>query len=256
MAELLNSRAMSIIVHGDSKAGKSTLITTLPKPILLLDAEAANRFMNLRKIAWDPMTEAPPEYDGTWDMAVVVVRNYSTMVRAYEWLNSGQHDFASLGVDSITEIQVKLKEQVTGDPIAAKMNFDYWGQVLAHMEDMMRKIRDLTAHPTKPLEGIVITAMTHMEDGKWRPFMQGQSRKKAPYFYDIIGYMYVDLVYNQADPTQPPVEVRRMLVGHDPNIISGERVGGRLPRIVDNPNVEQMLDIVFGPKAAQPIAQQ
>lgn len=246
MAELLNSRAMSIIVHGDSKAGKSTLITTMPKPILLFDAEAANRFMDLRKIAWDPMTEAPPEYDGTWDMAVVVVREYSQMARGYEWLNSGQHPFKSVGIDSITEIQVTLKAQVTGDKIAAKMNFDTWGQVLAHMEDLMRSIRDLTAHPTRPLEAVVITAMTHLEDGKWRPFLQGQSRKKAPYFFDVIGYMYVDLVYNQNDPTQPPKEVRRMLVGFDMNIISGERVGGRLPRIVDNPNVTTMLDSVFG----------
>lgn len=250
MTDLIVSRALSCIVHGDSKAGKSTLITTCPLPILLIDAEAAHRFMNLRKIAWDPITEAPPTYDGTWDMAVVVVRSYTHMARAYEWLNSGQHPFKSLGVDSITEIQVKLKEQVTGDPVAGKMNYDTWGMVLAHMEDLMRKMRDLTEHPYHPLEAVVITAMTNMQDGKWRPFMQGQSAKKAPYFYDIIGYVYVDLVYNPNDPTQPPQEVRRMLVGFDPNIIAGERVGGRLPRIIDNPNVSVMLDQIFGP--AQP----
>lgn len=255
MAELITSRALSVIVHGDSKAGKSTLITTCPLPILLLDAEAAHRFMGLRKVAWDPTTEAPPVYDGTWDMAVVVVRSYTHMVRAYEWLNSGQHPFRSVGVDSITEIQVKLKEQVTGDPVAGKMNYDTWGMVLAHMEDLMRKMRDLTEHPYRPIEAIVITAMTHMEDGKWRPFMQGQSRKKAPYFYDIIGYMYVDLVYNPNDPTQPPQEHRRMLVGFDPNIIAGERVAGRLPRIIENPNVSIMLDQIFGPAQQQPINQ-
>lgn len=256
MPELINSRAMSIIVHGDSKAGKSTLITTAPRPILLLDAEAAHRFMNLRKIEWNPMTQAPPVYDGTWDMAVVVVRDYSTMVRSYEWLNSGQHPFRSLGVDSITEIQVKLKEQVAGDPVAAKMNYDKWGAVLAHMEDMMRKMRDLTAHPTHPLEAVIITAMTHMMDGKWRPFMQGQSAKKAPYFYDIIGYMYVELQYNAQDPTQPPVELRRMLAGFDPTIIAGERVQGRLPRIIDNPNVTTMLDTVFGHQQPPPSTNQ
>lgn len=252
MADLITSRAMSIIVHGDSKAGKSTLIATMPGPILLIDAEAAHRFMPGRKIKWDPVTEAPPAYDGTWDIAVVVVDNYQKMTRAYEWLNSGQHPFRSLGVDSVTEIQVKLKEQVTGDPYASKMNYDSWGAVLAHMEKLLRDIRDLTEHPTHPLEAIVITSMTHMSDGKWRPFMQGQSAKKVPYFFDIIGYMYVDLVYNQNDPTQPPTEVRRMLVGFDPNIIAGERVGGRLPRVIDYPRVDTMLDTVFGPR--QPAA--
>ena len=58
--------------------------------------------------------------------------------------------------------------------------------------------------------------------------------------------MYVELQYNAQDPTQPPIEQRRMLVGFDPSIIAGERVGGRLSRIIDNPNVTTMLDTVFG----------
>lgn len=248
MAELINSRAMSVIVHGDSKAGKSTLITTMPGPILLIDAEAAHRFMPGRKVRWDPITEAPPVNDGSWDIAVVVVDSYMKMVRAYEWLNSGQHPFRSVGIDSITEIQVKLREQVSGSPTGAAMDQRKWGELLAYMEDLMRRFRDLTEHPTHPLEAIVITAMTQFQDGKWRPFLQGQSAKKAPYFYDVIGYVYVELVYDPQDPTQPPQEVHRMLTRFDPTIIAGERVGGRLPRIVDNPNVTQMLDAVFGPR--------
>lgn len=245
--QILNTRAMSLIVHGDSKAGKSTIGNSTPAPRLLIDAEAAHRFLPGRKVRWDPITQAPPAYDGTWDTCVVIVRNYQQMTRAYEWLNSGQHPFRSVVIDSVTEIQVKLKEQITGDPYAAKMNYDSWGAVLAHMEKLLRDFRDLTEHPTHPIEAIVLTAMTHFQDGKWRPFMQGQTAKKIPYFFDLIGYMYVDIVYDQNDPTAPPREVRKMLVGFDPTIIAGERVGGRLPRIVENPNFEQMLETVFGP---------
>lgn len=247
MPELINTRAMSMIVHGDSKAGKSTIITTMPGPILLLDAEAAHRFMPGRKVRWDPQAEAPPVADGTWDVCVVVVRQYMDMVRAYEWLNSGQHPFTSVGIDSITEIQVKLKEQVSGSPTGAQMDQRKWGELLAYMEDLLRRFRDLTEHPTKPLQAVVLTAMTTFQDGKWRPFMQGQSAKKVPYFYDVIGYVYVELVYDPNDPTQPPQEVHRMLTRFDPTIIAGERVGGRLPRVIDSPRVDQMLDQVFGP---------
>jgi hypothetical protein len=251
----MTTRAMSIIVHGDSKAGKSTLGATTPTPRLLIDAEAAHRFLlQQRQVMWDPVTQAPPVDDGSWDTAVVIVRDYTSMSRAYEWLNSGQHPFKSVVVDSITEIQVKLKEQLSGDPYGAKMNFDVWGQVLGHMEKLLRDIRDLTVHPTNPLEAIVITAMTHMEDGKWRPLLQGQSRKKAPYFFDVIGYMYVELVYDPNNPAAPPQEIRRMLVGFDPTIIAGERVGGRLSRIISNPNVVEMLDAVFGPKPVEAVA--
>lgn len=244
--DLVTSRAMSIIVHGDSKAGKTTLGATTPAPRLLLDAEAAHRFLPGNKITWDPITQEPPKDDGTWETCVVVVRTFQHMTRAYEWLNSGQHPFKSVVVDSITEIQTKLKEDVSGG-VDTKFTFDLWGQVLAKMEDLLRKIRDLTEHPTNPIQAIVITAMTSFRDGKWRPFLQGQSATKLPYFFDVIGYMYVDLVYDQMDPTQPPKEVRRMLTGFDPNIIAGERVQGRLPRIIDNPNVTGMLDTVFGP---------
>lgn len=248
MPEMINSRAMSIIVHGDSKAGKSTLITTMPGKILLIDAESAHRFMPGRKIKWDPISEAPPVDDDTWDICVVVVDQYLKMVRAYEWLNSGQHPFTSVGIDSLTEIQVKLREQVSGSPTGAAMDQRKWGELLAYMEDLMRRIRDLTEHPTHPIEAIVITTMTHFQDGKWRPFLQGQSAKKAPYLYDVIGYLYVELAYNTEDPTQPPQEAHRMLTRFDPMIIAGERVQGRLPRVIDNPNVTQMLDSVFGPK--------
>lgn len=238
-------RSMSILVHADTKVGKSTFGNTAPAPRLLIDAEAAYRFLPGNKVFWDPMREGPPTYDGSWETCVVVIRDYATMLRTYEWLNVGQHPFKSVVIDSITEIQVKCKDQLTGGDI--NMDMRKWGELLTHMERLVRGFRDLTEHPTHPLDAIIITAMTNMRDGKWRPYVQGQLMTKLPYFIDVIGYMYVDVVTPE-DPTAAPTKVRKLLVTPHPQFEAGERVQGRLGDIVTNPTVPAMLDMVFGPQ--------
>ena len=254
----MTNRALSILVHADTKVGKSTFAATSPKPMLLLDAEAAYRFLPGAKVFWDPLRDAPPvlgqgrtspqadapvvEVD--WQICVVIVREYTVMVRAFEWLNSGQHPFRSLVVDSISEIQKRLKDSLR--TLDEQMDQRKWGQVLDHMEWLVRGLRDLTEHPTRPMESVVITAMTAQRDGgKWRPYVQGQLGTTMPYFLDVIGYMFVQEIPSE-DPTQPGRKIRRLLVTPHPQFEAGERVQGRLGDVVDEPTVEKMLDMVFG----------
>lgn len=246
LPEVQRGRALTILIHADTKVGKSTFGNSAPWPRLLLDAEAAYRFLPERepkRIFWDPLTEACPRWDGVWELCVVKVTEYAVFLKALEWLRSGAHDFRSVVVDSITEIQVNCKDQIAAD---GQMKIQLWGELLTHMERACRDLRNLTEHPIRPLEAIVITSMTTHRDGKWRPYLQGQLAVKAPYFFDIIGYLFVQDIANE-DPTKPAVQVRRMLTGKDPNFESGERVQGRLPKVIDNPTVPDMLDLVFGP---------
>ncbi|MGB2791298.1 MAG: AAA family ATPase [Candidatus Moraniibacteriota bacterium] len=235
-------RALSILIHSDTKVGKSTFGNTAPAPRLILDAEAAYRFLPGTKVFWDPMTQAPPEYDGAWETCVAIIRTYGHLIRAYEWLNSGRHPFVSVVIDSISEVQTKCKDDLAND---GRMTIQLWGDLLSQMEKLIRGFRDLTEHPVRPLQAVVITSMTQMRDGKYRPYVQGQLQVKMPYFLDVIGYMYVDTVPN-IDPTQPPHKMRRLLVVPHVQFEAGERVQGRLGEIVDNPTVPLMLDMVFG----------
>lgn len=246
LPEVQRGRALTILVHADTKVGKSTFGNTGPMPRLLLDAEAAYRFLPVdpsKRIFWDPTTEACPRWDGNWELCVVQVRTYEHFTKAIMWLESGQHDFRSVTVDSITEIQVNCKEQIAAD---GQMKIQLWGELLTHMERACRQLRNLTEHPIRPIESLVLTAMTTHKDGKWRPYLQGQLAVKAPYFFDVIGYLFVQAVPDPMDPTKPPTKVRRMLVGKDDQFESGERVQGRLPDVLDNPTVPMMLDLVFG----------
>lgn len=238
-------RAMSFLIHGHSKVGKTTVAATAPAPRLILDVESASRFLDINSVDWDPLAGPPPRYDGTWDTVVVHTLDYSTATTVYDYLNQGEHDFKSVIIDSVSELQVRLQEQVSG---RGQIQMAQWGDMLRQFSFLMRDMRDLTMHRTNPLEAIVLTAMTRQIDGIYKPHLQGQLSAQIPYWFDVVGYLYVDQDVSD-DPTVAPVEVRRLLTRKHPQFEAGERVQGKIPAVVNNPNIEHMLEAVF-PTAA------
>lgn len=240
-------RSLTIMVYGESKVGKSTFAVTAPYPRLMLDVEGGHRFLPINVKYWDPIREEPPVADGTWDTVVVQVRDYDVVMKTFQWLQSGKHQFKSLIIDSISELQVKCMDNIAG---TEQMKMQQWGELLRHMGALLRDLRDLTMHPTQPLEAVVLTAMARKgQDGVYRPYLQGQLAVQAPYFYDILGAITVEQVANP-DPMQAPYKVRRMYVERTPDYEAGERVQGRLGKVVEQENlgIERMLDMVFGEK--------
>jgi hypothetical protein len=244
-------RSLTLMVYGESKVGKSTLAVTAPYPRLMLDVEGGHRFLPINVKYWDPIREEPPVADGTWDTVVVNVRDYDVVMKAFQWLQTGKHQFKSLIIDSISELQVKCMDNIAG---TEQMKMQQWGELLRHMGALLRDLRDLTMHPTQPLEAVVLTAMARKgQDGVYRPYLQGQLAIQAPYFYDILGAVTVEQIPNP-DPMQPPYKVRRMYVERTPEYEAGERVQGRLGKVVEQQDlgIERMLDMVFGAKAITP----
>lgn len=230
-------RSLSICLHGEPGTGKSWLGSTAPAPRLVLDAEGGSRFAPGSKCYWDPVTQQPPVPDGTWDTCIVQVRDFMTMEKAYEWLASGQHHFTSVVVDSVTELQKRLIDQVSG--ISQPTQQD-WGEVLRRMEDKVRKLRDLLFHPTQPLECVVLIALTHLRDGKFRPFVKGQLELSLPGFIDIVGYLYVEVsVEGQL--------VRKLLVAPLGDFDAKDRthaVTQTYGAVVEDPNLETMIRVI------------
>jgi hypothetical protein len=241
-------RSLTMMVYGESKVGKSTFAVTAPYPRLMLDVEGGHRFLPINVKYWDPMREEPPVADGTWDTVVVQVRDYDVVLKAFQWLQSGKHQFKSLIIDSISELQVKCMDNIAG---TEQMKMQQWGELLRHMGHLLRDLRDLTSHPTQPLEAVVMTAMASRgQDNRMHPYLQGQLKVQAPYFYDVLGYISNETIPNP-DPTQLPYKARRMYVERTDEVEAGERVQGRLGAIVEQENlgVERMLDMIFGVKA-------
>lgn len=237
-----------MLIHADSKEGKSTLTSTAPTPHLVLDAEGSWKFIDergfksgkpLRKKNWNPMTEVVPRWDDTWDVVRVHVDSWQTLRQTYLHLTQSEFDFVSLTTDSVTEAQRRCKANIRGE---GQMQIQQWGQLLDQMDGLIRGFRDLMFLPN-PLRCVTFVAETVQKDGKWRPFMQGQIRDTMPYWVDICGYLFTEM---QADGDAHR-KVKKLLVGAgvNPAYIAGERVQGRLPDIIENPNIQDMMDAVY-----------
>ena len=149
----MTSRALSVLVHSGTKIGKSTLANTTPAPRLILDAEAAYRFLpdrpGTQKIFWDPMTEPIPTLNQgridpklgsqvwtvEWDTCIVIVRDYPTAYRVWEILNQYPHPWRSVSLDSVSELQEKVKDSLRNIHMGEKMITQKWGDLLDNMKD-------------------------------------------------------------------------------------------------------------------------
>lgn len=238
------ANSLSMLIYGNTKVGKSTLAATAPYPRLFLDSESAARFLPFRSIKWDPLKEDPPTPDGTWDTCVVDCRDYATYLRVEQWLKLGRHQFKSVILDSLSELQVKCLEQIAGRD---QVKMQEYGELARKFTGMMRDLRDLTTHPTNPLDAVILTAMTTEKDGMWGPFLTGQSKTVAPYLFDVLGALVVEEFANP-DPTQPPLKYRRMHIDQHPKYLAGSRVTGQLGPVVEQGdlNIEAMIHRVYG----------
>lgn len=250
---------LSMLVHGHSKVGKSTLTSTAPLPILVLDAEGSWRFIRkrgftgtpLRVREWNPMLTPPPRHNrtgenplGDWDVIHVTVRDWMVLRRVYDWLTQSVHDFTSVVLDSISEVQRRCKANIAG---TEQMQIQDWGKLLTMMDSLIRSYRDLNLVPGGTVRCVVFVAESRLSNNKLRPYMQGQIDTSLPYWVDVCGYLYVEEELDPAATTPGGTrKVRKLLVGPHPQYESGERVQGLLPDIVREPNIAGMMCTVFG----------
>lgn len=229
---------LSVVVHAESGAGKSWFADTAPAPRLILDAEGGSRFTPSQKTVWDPMVGPPPQ--GT-DTTVVYVRNFQMMTQAHAWLQSGQHDFNSVCLDSVTELQKRCKDAIAP---GGGMRIQDWGTLLDDMELLVRQIRDLWMHPIRPVPVAVFITTTKVDDkGTYRPHVQGALNLSLPYFVDVVGYLY------PLPDTETGVMRRHLLVQNSPGFIAKDRTD-RLGVDVIDPDLRRMLVQIYGEVAA------
>ena len=240
------AQRLASVIQGESGAGKSYFGGTTPPPRLVLDAEGGSKFIKANKRRtlpngkkfWNPLTEAPPEADGTWDACFVDVFKWAEIDAAYRWLASGQHGFQSVVIDSLTEAQKRLVDDVAGTD---QPTLQDWGTIGRHFEDIIRKFRDLTRHQTNPVN-VVMLCLSHLRDGEVRPFLKGALELSLPAFVDVVGYLYT-----QASTTEGNTIDRFMQIAPANKIIAKDRTGALTDKYgmyVPDANFAEWLDVL------------
>jgi len=162
----LHANGVKLLVYGNAGSGKTSLIPTLPNPVVL-SAEGG-----LLSIA-------------DADLPFVEVSSYDTLMEAYRWVvesDEAKH-FESIALDSISEIaEVVLnhEKKIAKDPRQA------YGSMQEQMADIIRAFRDI------PGKHIYFTAKCEKatdESGRilYAPSMPGNKTGQAlPYFFDEV----------------------------------------------------------------------
>jgi len=215
-------QGISGLIHGFQKAGKSSFGDSGLRPTLLIDSEQAGVWTPSRKVTWDVTRQTVPVWDGgpgnpgSWDTAVASVKSIDTLWQLARVLNSGQHQFNSISVDSVPTIILQVMEAMGGD---RKLTQDQWGVLLRQTLRILWDFKGLLTHPTKQVWAVTFIAGTHLKDGKYRPYFSGQAANLVPYVPDYEGWVWAD----------PATGTHSMWIGPSKEYETGNRLWHRIP---------------------------
>lgn len=167
-----SANGVKMLVYGQAGAGKTSLIPTLPTPVIL-SAEGG-----LLSIAGH-------------DLPFIEISDMATLQEAYTWLRDSEEaaQFQSVALDSISEIaEVVLnhEKKSTKDPRQA------YGAMQEQVTDIIRAFRDL------PGRHVLFTAKVEKaadEQGRllYAPSMPGNKLGQSlPYFFDEVFALRVE----------------------------------------------------------------
>lgn len=162
----LSANGVKVLVYGQAGAGKTSLITTLPNPIVL---SAEGGLLSIQDA----------------NLPYLEIGNMETLKEAYEWLqgSSEAKSFESVALDSISEIAevvLNYEKKVAKDPRQA------YGSMQEQMADIIRAFRDL---PNRNVYMSAKLEKTQDEMGRvlYAPSMPGNKTGQAlPYFFDEV----------------------------------------------------------------------
>ncbi len=162
----LDANGVKVLVYGQAGAGKTSLIKTLPSPIIL---SAEGGLLSIQDA----------------DLPYIEIGDMETLKEAYTWLSEsaeGRH-YKSVALDSISEIaEVVLgaEKKATKDPRQA------YGAMQEQMAEIIRAFRDLPGRHVYMSAKLEKTA-DEMGRVLYAPSMPGNKTGQGlPYFFDEV----------------------------------------------------------------------
>ena len=162
----LAGNGVKLLVYGAAGAGKTSLIPTLPNPIVL---SAEGGLLSIQDA----------------ELPYIEITTMAELQEAYKWLAESAEaaQFESVAIDSISEIAevcLNYEKKVNKDPRAA------YGAMQEQMADIIRVFRDL---PNKHVYMSAKLEKTQDEMGRvlYAPSMPGnKTGQSLPYFFDEV----------------------------------------------------------------------
>lgn len=162
----LSANGVKLLVYGQAGAGKTSLIKTLPSPIVL---SAEGGLLSIQDA----------------DLPYIEIESKDSMNEVYEWLKESHEakSFGSVAIDSLSEVAeviLNYEKKINKDPRAA------YGAMMDQTAEIIRKFRDLPGRhvymsakleKTQDEMGRIMYS-TSMPGNKFGP--------QLPYFFDEV----------------------------------------------------------------------
>lgn len=162
----VHTNGVKVLVYGQAGAGKTSLIKTLPAPIVL---SAEGGLLSIQDA----------------DLPYIEITSSADLMEAYEWLTSSDEarGFQSVALDSISEIAEVV---LNGEKKATKDPRQAYGAMQEQMGDIIRAFRDL------PGLNVYFSAKLEKSQDEmgrilYAPSMPGnKAGQSLPYFFDEV----------------------------------------------------------------------
>lgn len=242
-------KRLTALFHGPPGAGKSWVAVTAPGPRLFLDGEGRAEHLPGHVIWWNPETPPPAieEHNITTDTTVAVdIRAQRDLTNARAWLDRGDHYFKSVALDSVTEVQDRVIEEIKGTHADGRQD---WGDIFDMLNEYIMGLKNLRRHPTNPIDVIYVVAGSETQEGVTQPYVRGQLARKLPYRFDVLGHLT-----RQVDPSTNE-RYRDLLIDSAGTSIMVKSNIDQITRAwptghVPEPNLSTMLQVINQPEEA------
>lgn len=236
---------VSMILYGRSGTGKTTIASTFPKPILILDIKEEG-------------TDSIADYSDD-EIKVLPVESWDDIEQMYWYLESGKHPFKSVVIDTVTQMQeLCLKDQLqqAGKDFASQQ---IWGNVAGQMKTWTMNFRDLTGLQVAFLAQDRVHDTDSDDDDEQidpsvGPRLSPSVASTLNAAVKVIGYTYIQEVVKKSSTGITRDKEYRLRVGPHPYYITKIRKpkNKECPEYIPDPTFDKIIDIMKGRYESKP----
>ncbi len=175
--EMIEQDKLKLLIYGKTGSGKTTACAKLPKPIILLTE--INGLASIRR--------ANPDAD------VMMIKSWTefkyTLVALENQLAQGNCPYESIVLDSLTNLQEMIIEEVKVETGSDHLEYKGWGMAINRTVTAVKSVNILALH-----SAVICLADEYM-DGDKRCIAPSVAGKKLPgqlgNYFSLVFYQYV-----------------------------------------------------------------
>lgn len=169
------------VIYGAAGVGKTTFAATAPKPVF---ASAEGGLLSI--------ADKNPDYTD--------IKSLKDLVDLLHYLKTEKHDYETVIIDSITEINDIIKNEIEKRS-GRSMQLQDWGELSKKIKNILRSFRDLPMH-------VIFIAQEHNDMDESRinkivPSLNGKAATEIAYFMDIVSYISLEADGTRKITTSP-----------------------------------------------------